>query len=148
MDFAQRVAIEAGADLVRIAKRVCRFVLTEQQGAEVGPRSFRARVTADHKILDQRAFDLQPISAAGAAIRRIAQLCDDSLEPALRDGRAKILPAFDYMIAVAHWTFAQNQFTQAALALFEQQRSGIETIESEQVEHVITDRNREARPRY
>ncbi len=52
------------------------------------------------------------------------------------------------MIAVAHWTFAENQFTQAPLAFFQRNRSGIETIEAEQIEDVIADRNREAQPRY
>src|SRR6266478_181774 len=148
IDLAQRVAIEAGADLFRVAKRAVRFVLSEQQGAEMGSRPFRTRVTADYEKFGLRAFDLQPVSASRAAVGRVAQLANDSLEASLRNRVVKVLPAFDYMIAVAHRTFAENQFTQAPLAFFQRHRSGIETIEAEQIEDVIADRNREAQPRY
>src|SRR5258708_33196201 len=36
MDLAQRIAIEAGADFVRITKRAFGFILAEQQRAEIG----------------------------------------------------------------------------------------------------------------
>src|SRR5260370_9741981 len=102
----------------------------------MGPRSFRTRVTADYETLGLRTFDLQPVSTASAAIGRVAQLRDDSLEPSLRDCFVEVFPAFDYMIAVAHRTFAENQFAQPALALFQRYRSRIEPIDGDQLENV------------
>src|SRR5260370_10173396 len=144
MDFAQRIAIETGADFVCVTKRAVGFILAEQQRAEMGSRALRIRVAAYYESLDLRAFDLQPIAAAGSTIGRVAQFADDSLQSALGDRCIKILPALHDVIAVAHRPFAKDQFAQKILALFQRNSSRVETIEREQVKDVIADRNREA----
>src|SRR5260370_36475586 len=114
----------------------------------MGARALRIRIAAYYESLDLRAFDLQAIAAAGSTIGRVAQFADDSLQSALGDRRVKILPALDDVIAVAHRPLAKDQFAQKILALFQRDRSSVETIEREQVEDVVADRHREAESRY
>src|SRR5208282_4699497 len=73
VNLAQRVAIEAAADLVGISQRAVGLVLTQQQRAEMSSRPVGVAVAADRELPGQRTLDLQPIAAARPAIRRVAQ---------------------------------------------------------------------------
>src|SRR5271156_2546994 len=66
----------------------------------------------------------------------------------LRDGAVKILAASDYVIARAHRSLAVDQFAQKTLACFERQRARVETIETQQIEDVVADRDRKTEASY
>src|SRR5579862_1860241 len=62
----------------------------------------------------------------------------------LRYCGVEILAASDYMIAVAHRAVTVDQLTEKTLAFFERERARVETIEAEQVENVVVDRDGQA----
>ena len=88
---AQRVVVEAGADLAGVAQPAV-LVVADQQRAEVRARALRRRVAADHQLLLGVALELAPVARAGGAVGAVGALGDDALE-ALAAGLAEELLA-------------------------------------------------------
>ena len=75
----QRLMVEPGADLARVAQTVV-LVVTDEECTEVRPRTLRRREAADHQLLLVAALELQPVARALAGVGARRPLGDDPLQ--------------------------------------------------------------------
>src|SRR3954447_10388712 len=78
----QRPGVEPGADLAGVAQDAV-LVVADEQRAEADARALRLGEAADHDLLLEEALELEPVTRAAGAVRRIGALGDHAL-PALR----------------------------------------------------------------
>src|SRR5262249_28313312 len=100
LEIAERLVVEPGTDLAGVHEPPALVHATEKR-ADSDAGALRLRVAADHDLLLLEALDLEPVGAAGAAIRRVAFLRDDPFEPELAGVREEVGAVADDVIAVA-----------------------------------------------
>ena len=82
LQVAQRLRVEAGADVAGVAQPARLVVDAEQQRAEPGARALRVGVAADHELLALRALELDPVGRAARHVGRVARACRSRLRGA------------------------------------------------------------------
>ena len=82
----ERVVGKAGTYFAGIQQRAFGVVHPKQQGAQATAPPLRLGETADDKLLPLAAFELDPLAAAAAPIRRIGALADDAFKANLAGG--------------------------------------------------------------
>src|SRR5581483_3642247 len=92
-EIAQRVCGVAGADLADVAQARA-IEHPDEERPELGPRSARRRVAADHELGLAAHLHLAPRAGAGAGlVRGAAPLRDDALPPLGSRRRERAMPA-------------------------------------------------------
>src|SRR5579875_455069 len=143
-ELTERVAVEAGADLARVAQVAMTVVVAEEQRAELGPAAARGGDAADHELLAGLALELQPGAGAGRAIGAVRALGDDAL-PALgaRVGEHRLALAVAVR-AQPDRPARREHVAQQPLARPQRQGPHVQAVQPQQVEHVVEDRDRTA----
>ncbi|MNS95994.1 hypothetical protein D3C72_1302750 [compost metagenome] len=77
---AEHRGVEAGADVAGVAQLALRVVHAQQQGAEPAAAALRVGKAADHELLPQRAFELDPRVGARADVGRVVALADHAFQ--------------------------------------------------------------------
>jgi hypothetical protein len=79
----ERLLAHARADAARVDQLTIRLEVTQQEGADIGSRSFRVRPSHDDKLGPVEALRLDPHSSVAGQIGAIEPLRDDAFEPVL-----------------------------------------------------------------
>src|SRR4051812_29875262 len=134
-EVAQRLVVEAGADLARVAQPAV-VVVADQERAELGARPLWRGVAADHELLALLALHLQPVARAPVAVRAVGALGDETL-PALaaRLGEHR-LPRPTAVRREPHAAGERQLRAQQPLAVEQRQRVDVAAVEPEDVEDV------------
>src|SRR3954452_3542173 len=134
-EIAQRLMVEAGADLARVAQRAA-VVVPEEERAELRPRAARRGVAPDHELLPLLALHLQPVARAPVGVGAVRALGDEALPPlAARLGEQR-LAGLAAVRREAHAAGERQLRAQQALARQERQRADVAAVEPEDVEDV------------
>jgi len=137
----QRRVVEACADLPGVAQPVV-LPVAHKQGPEVGARSLRRGVAADHELLLGVALELAPVARARGAVRAVRALGHDALE-ALAAGLA--VHPLAVLVAVRREADVAPEAQRAAqlgLALAQRQLAHVAAVETQQIEGVEEDGHR------
>ena len=83
MQRRERLLAHARADAARVDQLTIRLEVTEQEGADIRPRSFRVRPSHDDELGAIEALCLDPRSTVAGQIGAVEPLRDDAFEPML-----------------------------------------------------------------
>src|SRR5215211_6847378 len=134
-EAVERRAVEAGADLARVAQRAV-LVVPDQQRAEVGAGALRRREAADHELLLGVALQLQPIARAARAVGAVGTLGDEVLEPVPAGLAEEPLAVLVAVRGQADRAVERERAPEQGLALAKRQVAHVTVLVTEDVEHV------------
>ncbi|MNS85292.1 hypothetical protein D3C72_1191540 [compost metagenome] len=142
MQRNQPLAVEAGADLARIAQGAVVFMHGQQQGTQAFARALRGGIAHDDEFLPLGALDLQPAIAAPRHIRRRLALGHEAFQAHLAGRRDQVRGRFLERFAKAQAVVLRGihqlrqQFTAHGQRLFAQVAAADER-QVEGVEHDV-----------
>ena len=135
-ELAERLVVEAGADLPGVAERAV-LVVADEQGAELGARALRRREAADHELLLGVALQLQPVARAPAGVGAVGALGDHALEALPARLAVELLAVLAVPVRVeADRALEVERAPQARLALAQRERAQVLALVARQVEDV------------
>src|SRR6516225_5363820 len=113
----------------------------------MGASPLRVGVPADDERASERALDLQPIRAAHSPIAGLAPFRNYAFQAGFLDLVIEFAALTNHVVAIAQWTVTTNELTEQMFALLKWQFAKVITIEGENIEQEVVDRDGETEAR-
>jgi len=135
--------IKARAHLPDVNQACLLVVQPKDERAKIFAAALRIGIAANDALLTLRDFDLEPIGSALFFIAAVALLGNDALQAALLRGLKKSKTLFGIVVGKMNYVVhaGNDPVLQQLLPLLEPHAPQVETIEVEQIERIVDNRN-------